>query len=463
MIPVPAGLAETQAQSPSATTDGSVDEIWQEHSQEDSDNKTETEPVASDEASPPAVQETTDEASNFKLYNPEAQNAEKSQAASDSDQVAPLCSLSQIKTSNFVMSGGWPGVGPFKEDAEDSNQLVDEANNKLKLTLSGAEVTEAELTVLSQPEQKNGMLLLQMTTDFFLEALGAQDVRIADFNSDFENKQQDLKSGGKDLSLSAGTYNVSIKKTKADQSVDPDSDSFIISVRNTKPLVSKSASVAETVAQTASDTGAKTQSDTRIASVDTANNTTPATASPSWSDQASAPETSTSVLDRPVKLALKDLSSNSNFDPKPDAGSQSNVTRHSGDASTSDVLNRQFTELMQKWQLIKKATVKSRQSQNLTKILGGSALQTQSQAVRFLLDNHRYYELTPRTIEVLGYKEITAGKKYLVTTKIEERRQYVDANKMEVLKDAEESYTVNYTVEKVRDAWLIVDFSKPLN
>ncbi|MCA9804163.1 MAG: DUF4101 domain-containing protein [Cyanobacteria bacterium HKST-UBA02] len=386
--------------------DGSLNELWQNEG-----------------AAQQPAKESANE--NFKLYQPENAANSSSEKAEPASTTAPLCTLGELKKSDFVSTGGWPGVGPFSQDKEDDNQLVDEARNTLKYSTAGQDITEAELTMVNQPADKNDLLSLQMNADFLLEALGAHDARIADFNNAFENKQQDLKSGS--ISLNAGTYDISIARGRATEQTEPGSASYVIKVRNTRPVIAEKPP--EPVAPAQESEPEKSPEPGPVASEPAVKKERP------------------SALDKPVTLAMK---------------SPSAVTAPQA-ADTDAEKNRliaEFTDLMQRWQLVKKATVKSRQSTNLTQILGGKALSLHTQAVSILQNKHMYYEITPRRLKVESYKEISPGKKYLVKAHIEERRQFVNADTMSIQRDDEHSYNVEYTVEKVRGSWLITDFSK---
>ncbi|MBK9142249.1 MAG: DUF4101 domain-containing protein [Candidatus Melainabacteria bacterium] len=393
-------------------TDGSLNELWNNEGT----------------AQQPARESGGGGNDNFKLYQPETTTSSSPDKAEAASTVAPLCTLGELKKSDFVSTGGWPGVGPFSQDKENDNQLVDEARNTLKFSTTGQDITEAELTMVNQPADKNDLLSLQMNADFLLEALGAQDARIADFNNAFENKQEDLKSGS--VNLNAGTYDISIARARATEQTEPGSASYVIKVRNTRPVIAEKPP--EPVTPVKEDEPEKTPAPRLVAS-----------------DPATGTE-KPSALDKPVTLAMK--SAPTATEPKAAESSDTDANKNR--------LIAEFTDLMQRWQLVKKATVKSRQSTNLTQILGGRALSLHTRAVGTLLNNHMYYEITPRRLKVESFKEITPGTKYLVRAHIEERRQFVNADTMSIQKDEEHSYNVEYTVEKVRGTWLIIDFSK---
>ena len=80
-----------------------------------------------------------------------------------------LCSVKELKDSDFLKVGGWPGIGPFKPDDALKDQYLDEANNRMKLEVKNDKITALQLDV--QGKNKNDFLSLEMTADFLLESL----------------------------------------------------------------------------------------------------------------------------------------------------------------------------------------------------------------------------------------------------------------------------------------------------
>jgi hypothetical protein len=319
---------------------------------------------------------------------------------------APLCTLTDLKGSEFITSGGWPGVGPFVPDAGKTNEMVDESKNRLKVNLSGDDVTQAELYLVNQTKNNN-RLALQMTTNFFLEALGAKSGRIADFNHSLEEKKAILETKP-EIDLKTGNYAVKIQRKRFAET-PAGSDAYVIAVRSEAPITL----------------------------------TRPT---------ASSPIKPASVLSTPIVYKPEATSPAMSTPP---------VTVHQAQPPAkppqNEALKRQFTTLMQQWQELKRQTVKSRQSQNLTTILGGKALQVQTQAINKLNEKGLFYEMTPLSLDVLGYDDITPGRTYLVHVNFKEKQKLIVANTMAVLKETEKNYSVDYTVENIRGQWLIID------
>ncbi len=397
-----------------------------------SKSKTKTTPATTPTAvTPPA---TTDSAgstasSSSETSTPSSSSSKAETASSSSEPLStsgpmqPLCKLASLQSSDLVKSGGWPGVGPFAQDKSDSAALVDDSKNRIKLKLSGEDVTHAELLLVNQSPKPSQLLAIQMTADFLLEAVGAQPGRIADFNNDMMKNQEKLSGATADgsVNLKAGTYVVQIQKKPAQEATVPGNVSFLIALDNQKPAIVATASP-------------KTAPPTSFSIYSTPSTTTPPTTSTPPATTTTPPKTAIATTTPPTT-------------PKSD-----------------DLLHKQFSNLITSWQQVKRAAVKNRQSASLSRILGGNALATQNRAIEWLIENKRYYEMTPVELKVLTYTEITPGAKYEIETFIKERRQLVSADSMKVEKDTTQAYNVVYTVERIRGAWLITDtrMVKPL-
>ena len=310
------------------------------------------------------------------------------------------------------------------------SEFKDKFDNKLDLIFDGENVAKAKLKLVNRSQKASDLLSLEMTADFLLEALGAKSVKIAKFNSDFEEQQNKLKEENK-LTLNAGKLEVSIAREGEKNS----NSDISISVKHTEKLEEKKkAPEKEAIAENKQNDNKKKVAATDLKPVETEK----------------TPETkSTSLLDQPIVYKA----------PKPGpllANNPKSVPINKQNGS-QDTLKAEFTKLLTDWQAIKKAVYKNRQNSSLLKLLGGAALTKQSKAIKWLLDNHRYYEVTPKGLSVENYKEITPKRKYEVVAKISERRQYVDANTMHILKDINSTYKASYTIEKIRGAWIIID------
>lgn len=120
-------------------------------------------------------------------------------------------------------------------------------------------------------------------------------------------------------------------------------------------------------------------------------------------------------------------------------------------------LKEEFQSVIQSWQNIKKEAIHDRKTDNLSKVLAGKALSRQLTAVNWLANNNKYYDLAPKNSVVLGFKDLGGGKKYQVTVQIEENSKLIDESSKQVLKDVDDAYKVNYTMDKINSNWFIVD------
>ncbi len=343
---------------------------------------------------------------------------------------APLCTVDAFKGSDFVKSGGWPGVGPFNLTLKVPNEMKDAQDNHLRLKVDDQKVTEAELCLVKQPNASSNFINIQMTTDYFLEALGVKPGRISDFNKELEkSKAEVVKDEVRPLSLPAGKYQVSIAAPTDEDlsSIPQDKKEKIalvikVSSRDASPDTLKAHSSASV--DTSSD-DATEQPPVRVATV-------PAVTAP------------------PVRTPVKTPATTVKTPP---AATSTPPATH----SSTDTLKSAFTELLKKWQTVKKVAVRNRTTGELSEVLAGKALEKQTGAIKYLMTTHKYYDMTSRGVTVNRYQELTPGKKYACFALVKEFRRFVDDTTGQVLKDAEDTYNVNYTIEKIDDKWFITD------
>lgn len=125
-------------------------------------------------------------------------------------------------------------------------------------------------------------------------------------------------------------------------------------------------------------------------------------------------------------------------------------------AQTPD-LKSEFATCLKNWQQVKKTAIRQRDAQKLSSILSGKALVKQSEALKWLATNHKYFEMVPGPIVVTNFSELIADKKYAVNAEVKESSKYIDEVSGQTLKDTEDFYKVTYTVEKIGEHWFIVD------
>jgi hypothetical protein len=424
--------------------DSSLDALWNEGNDA---SKSQSKSQSSDSARAKTKQPSTiDTSPNFKVTTGGASDSaasksnvdfsttsEATEASAPSSSAytgsAPLCTIDAFKGSDFVKSGGWPGVGPFNATLRVANEMKDAQDNHLRLKVDDQKVTEAALCLVKQPNASSNFINLEMTTDYFLEALGVKPGRISDFNKELEKSKADVvKDEVKPLSLPAGKYQVSISAPSDDDlsSLPPDKKEKIA-------LVIKVSS--------------------RDASADTLKAHSSASAGTGSDDPVEQPPlrvaTAPSITSQPpVRPPVRTPATT----VKSTASATAPTTQNS-----SDALKNTFTEVLKKWQTIKKTAVRNRSTGELADVLAGKALERQTGAIKYLMTEHKYYEMTSRGVTVNRYQELAPGKKYAVFALVKEFRRFVDDTTGQVLKDAEDTYHVNYTIEKIADKWFISD------
>jgi hypothetical protein len=73
------------------------------------------------------------------------------------------------------------------------------------------------------------------------------------------------------------------------------------------------------------------------------------------------------------------------------------------------------------------------------------------------MTNKKYYEMTPKGVVVDRVVDLGKGLKYSVYAQVKEYSKYMDDLTNQTLKITDDTYSVNYTVEKVGDRWFISD------
>ncbi len=392
---------------------------------------------------------------------------------------APLCSVDALKQSALIKTGGWPGIGPFKSDG---NDYVDAGQNRLKIESEKDKITSAELRLNNQ-NKNTAIFNLEMSADFLLESLGAKEARISDFNGQLEKSRVQLlqSSEAKPLNLSAGTYLVYMHPEQDKSAADK--YSFIIKVSGkdaSSDLVKHHAAGAgepETPTAVASSTP---ESDTRGKQTDSTENgwettkpaaTTKTTKTTSNNTSIASPpglsfgiETPKTMASTTTKIATATPTRNTtSTTTKPPVTTDNSTTDDSGATSetstqaTPTTLKDTFREVIFNWQKLKKVAVRQRDTSELSTVLSGRALVRQTDAIKWLQANKKYYDMNPRSVVVDRFNELTKGQKYAVYAQVKESSKYMDEPTGQVIKDSEDTYNVNYTIEKSGDKWLISD------
>jgi len=419
--------------------DSSLDALWSDNSDA---SKGQTKQSAPAHKNPTSI----DTSPNFKVTTGGATDSGTTGSASkpaldfsktveDTDPTPPastslstsLCTVDSFKGSDFVKSGGWPGVGPFNATTRVPNEMKDAQDNHLRLKVDNQKVTQAELCLVKQPNPQSNFINIQMTTDYFLEALGLKPGRISDFNRELEKSKADVvKEDVQPLSLPAGKYQVSIASpTDEDLSTLPQDKkekiALVIKVSsrdaNLEAIKEHTNDISDTADQPVE------QPPVRVATA------TPVRTSP------------------PVKVPVKT--------PPPVKAPPTQAPPTS--QGSSDTLKNQFAELLKNWQTVKKTAVRNRTTGELAEVLSGEALKKQTGAINYLMSQHKYYEMTSKGVTVNKVQELTPGKKYACYALVKEYRRFIDDTTGKVLKEGDDTYNVNYTIEKVGDKFFISD------
>lgn len=330
-----------------------------------------------------------------------------SAAVVDENTIAPMCTLETFKNSTILSKGGWPGVGPFKPDVD--NDFFDDHHNKIHVDVSGNQITRAELALKNRQSSGNAekdLLDMQMHIDFLLEAVGIKAAKIQELNADLaKNKEILLATDGSPLNLKIGRCSVTIEKKPG---VDGGKLDYLIAVNSldANQQVLKQHASTETPIVPA------------IPSI-------------------TAP--SPTAVTKPTKPVAKP------------------ATTTAAAPVSDSALKTQFAALINEWQRVKKGAVRNRQTEELATVLAGKALIRQSDAVKWLVTNHKYYDMSPKGVVVDQFAELAPAKKYMVSAQVHEAYKFIDEGSGKVLKEVDDINKVNYTVEKIAGKWVITD------
>jgi hypothetical protein len=278
------------------------------------------------------------------------------------------------------------------------------------------------------------LLKLQISTDFLLEGLGAKQAKIHEFNLEFEKAMTRLKGSiAAPLNLPSGALVVSLTSLPEAERADslPQKQSF--RVRVVAQDMTKAAALANST------------------NVNTLN-TIPRTNEPGPADA-----TMTGGDHESNEIATSAGTTFSTTGPSV-TGTETNKATPST-LPANEKLKQEFLQVIQNWQNIKKKAVRQGQTNDLGSALAGKALARQTDAVKWLSANHKYYDMTPKGASVEHVAELVAEKKYSVAAQVKENTKYVDEKSGQLLKESNDTYHVLYIVEKIGGHWLITDFS----
>ncbi|CAN5260702.1 hypothetical protein BH10CYA1_BH10CYA1_51530 [soil metagenome] len=388
---------------------------------------------------------------------------------------APLCSVDSLRQSALIKTGGWPGIGPFKGDG---NDYVDAGQNRLKLESSKDKITSAELRLTNQ-NKNTAIFNLEMSADFLLESLGAKEARISDFNGQLEKSKSQLlqSSEATPLNLSAGSYLVYMHP-EADKGSDKysfvirvsskDASSDMIKRHSSGTVASANPPAAQTEATTENGWETTKTATTKTPTPPTATPTTTRTtisSPPGLNFGIETPKTTTVTVPQttPIKIASATTAPRTTATTTKTAttaapeNTEPTTPDESSAPSAPVTLKDTFRDVIFGWQKLKKVAVRQRETSELATVLSGRALVRQSDAIKWLQTNKKYYDMNPKSVVVDRYTETIKGQKYAVYAQVKESSKYMDEPTGQVIKDSEDTYNVNYTIEKLGDKWLISD------
>jgi len=128
-----------------------------------------------------------------------------------------------------------------------------------------------------------------------------------------------------------------------------------------------------------------------------------------------------------------------------------------GSSSEDRKLKGEFQSLVESWHKIKHAVVRQLKKEDLSSVLAGKALARQTDAINWLVKNGKHYEMKSQGIELERFEALEPGKRYSVYVEVRESSKLIDDKSRQVLKQSDDSYQVNYTVEKIKGHWYITD------
>jgi hypothetical protein len=331
----------------------------------------------------------------------------------------PLTTVEAFARTPLIQGGAWPNIGPF-QPSKDNNSLVDKMNDSIKIEATDQkQITAVDLTLVGPAAID--FLGVEMTSDFLLEALGTRPARISDFNVALEKAKTTIFVNSRAVTLTAGRYKVSFKLSGKDEN-----GGRTLTIRTESPDVA-----VETPDETAG--GAPPTKPKRTVLTELG-------------------KMFTNIHAVPGEDPLPPKES------KPSEQSSEPVFKASKPGQPGD-LKATFKELVQNWQKIKRNAVKNRDISELPQVLAGHALTVQTGGIKWLSSKHQYYEMVPMAVEVNSVNEIIKDKKYSVIATVKESSKLYDEQSNQLLREAEDTYHVNYTVEKQGDKYVISDSS----
>ncbi|MBX9938694.1 MAG: ARC6/PARC6 family protein [Candidatus Obscuribacterales bacterium] len=446
-------------------SEGSLDSMWSDESGKESgkeNSKENSKGTSKESKNSSQKSEVAPRAIESDFSSGEEVKTSSSNKGESKKQDLPLCTIDSFKMSELVKTSCWPGVGPFQSQKQGQSQneisLSDPQENKLHFQAEGDKLARAELLLVGHRNDGLGMLNLQMVSAYLLEAIGAKNKRIADFNDFLEKHKHSLAHGSKDagsISTTSGPYDIVLKSA-----VSEGNPAFLIQVKKHHSDSHSLIALASSPQQGSLRPDENGDIERRL----------PAAGSSVPQKVVSRSTTSQPDKTQPDKTqtdkaqAGKPKTQNTGNPSANQTGSQSSSSSSSPSSTTvkqpkpTDDLKEKLQETLRAWQTHKKQALRERNIEGLEKYLSGRALARQKDGIKWLTTNKKYYEMTPRGVTVDKYQILSQNPlKYTVTARVKELSKLVDEATGKA-NESEDSYNVNYTMEKSGDgSWIISD------
>jgi len=390
-----------------------------------------------------------------------------SRATEESNQLAGICSLDSFLDSEVIKTSTWPGIGPFKADVLNPLDFKDSARNHLNLTTAGKEITCAQLDLTHGANQGEKFLTMQMAADFLLEALGIKPAKIHEFNLHIEKEKTDSKKKQAAFSFKDGldTALISVQSLNVEDEHETSQSRpiFRVKIESVSKATATPPLAPESIASSDNTTPPEPANQ-----VDQSNHNQEAE-NTGWNDEKNISANvgqpkveQRAVITSPIKnktgIVASQETSLAGKKPQISVSNDNKTTAVVKSAiPKNEKLKQEFMRTVESWQSIKKKAVRQRQTNDLASILGGRALVRQSDAVKWLSANHKYYDMNPKGVSIQNVTELSPDKKYTVSACVKENTKYFDDTTGQLIKDMDDTYNVNYTIEKAAGHWVITD------
>ncbi len=374
------------------------------------------------------------------------------------EEEVSFCSTNTLLKSDFIRTSVWPGIGPFDitahnaTEAEDDHKTIkldDPAHNQLSCTTAGNAIDSCELELHNSIGEAQGLLNLQMGTDFLLEGLGVKPSQIHIVNMELSKKNKLLTGNNYNpVSIIIAPLTVTFQNLgKKEGTANP---LFRVVILNQPKLYDKTATAEESSSKTNSVNNKTEEVDTANVPEPIANKTEGADTEKTGSKNKSGPK-----IDESGVITFSPGPTVNN--PGTESGALPTKTSQPKTLSADETLKKEFLDLIVSWQRIKKTAVRQHQTDELNQALASKALIRQSDAIKWLASNHKYYEMLSQGATIEHVDSLITGKKYAVFAEVKEKSKYMDESTKQQLKETDDTYKVNYTIEKIGQHWLITD------